>query len=154
MGNKIYKECIEDKNQDIVKKFNDKIKKLRSPNFEEINKSEYNTLLENQHVLIDDSVDSLIDTFKNDKKKLCALLSKTKCLVKKNTGPQIKYFKSCLEKTENETHIEDKYTINDSYFPSNFKSRVRSTKKSGQKKIKRKSKENQKKRIIKERKNF
>lgn len=161
MGNNIYKKCIEDKTQHIVKKFNDKIKKLRL-SFEEISESEYNNLLYDQHFLV------LVDTFKNkdeiklkkngelfvepgdmttdplkerveylekndDKEKLCDL-SMARCLVKR-TGPkiedpEIKYFKSCLEKTENERHIENKYTINDSHFPSNFKSRVRSTKKS------------------------
>ena len=170
MGNNIYKKCIEDKTQHIVKKFNDKIKKLRL-SFEEISESEYNNLLYNQHFLV------LVDTFKNkdeiklkkngelfvepgdmttdplkerveylekndDKEKLCDL-SMARCLVKR-TGPkiedpEIKYFKSCLEKTENKRHI-NKYTIDDSYVPSNFKSRVRSTKNQ----TKRKSKESKK----------
>ena len=118
MGNKMYKECIENKESDILQKFNDKILKLRSSSPDEIDESEYNRLLHKPHVLIDNSVDTLKNTFSNNKEKLCELLNTTRCLVNRETQPQIKYAKRCLEKIDDlyKVEIDAKLKLFDNYY--------------------------------------
>ena len=104
MGQPITRQCTSLSKEEILKKLENLIlKKIISESsssessFEEIDKKIYEHLK-----FVEDALDLSDETLipylgKYDIKILCKLLN-SKCLLKKEIGPPIKYFKSCREK--------------------------------------------------------